>query len=158
MRDLFLQLHPQVSTAVDKIALGLYTIADSDSDEGDEIHEDEAGEDWRHTSRSDSLEVMSSHIAKAIEVHNILPSGLGSGAESLPHKLGALLHAIGLECENMHQLSTYLARVFATCTDMGTEFGLADSIQHSVGQWCPEPRNLYSYRCPGIPIGGHSPQ
>ena len=74
-----------------------------------------------------------------IETHRRIPTGIGSGAASVDHKLRALVHKIFAETQTLTALHNFLSQVRGFCTDSGTEQSLADvggcSLQDVLPPW-----------------------
>ena len=95
--------------------------------------EREAGDD-DDGSRSDddalvAAEAVAAHqsfLFQALRRHDHPPSAMGKGTVQLADKVGALLQAWALECEDSESLSAFLNSFHSFTSDLGVEIGIAD--------------------------------
>ena len=70
---------------------------------------------------------LTQEFVQAMGYHCPSPAALGARAGSLPNKLGAFLHSLKLETRSAQALDSMVSHMISLTTDLGTEFGLADS-------------------------------
>jgi hypothetical protein len=148
----------ELASDVDRLALGMFEIRDEDGSSSEDeslahaghIEADGGDIDWEELPPAKAKPItvasLTAVICKHIHVHNLMPAALGSGAESLPHKMRALLHMMHMECESEASLLSLCESVYGVTTDMGTEIGLAETVHDSLQQWFEatcQPRRQY---------------
>ena len=68
-------------------------------------------------------------ICSSFSYHCLPCAALGSGAEKLENKVHAIVHQQSLQSHDMSSCEKQLSVCVSCTTDMGTELGLADTIQ-----------------------------
>jgi hypothetical protein len=96
-------------------------------------------EDRRHEVLLEEIQTATTLLATSIDLHYLMPSGLGSKSKGLVHVLAGFHHILRHECKSMAHLERVCDVVYGVCSDGGTELGIAEAHETSKRSWfCDE--------------------
>ena len=94
-----------------------------------------APENEEYEVRKRTIGELSNLLNRSIDIHMLMPMGLGAKAKGLVHVVAAYHHALRHEVHSLLDLRRFNTDVRGVCTDMGTELGTAEAKQEPAVPW-----------------------